>query len=141
MTSGSILGTRVVRVEDPKFLTTGGVYTEDLADEQLTGAAHATFVRSPVAHARITGIDVSAALDAPGVVGVFTAADLDLPPARPMFPMFPKGMAQPFLADGVVRYVGEAVAVVLTDDRYQGEDAAELVDVEYDPLPATSPAT
>ncbi|HYS32261.1 MAG TPA: hypothetical protein VEM58_08375, partial [Streptosporangiaceae bacterium] len=61
----SILGTRVMRTEDPRFLTTGGVYTEDLTDERLDGACHVFFVRSPVAHARIGRIDVSAALDAP----------------------------------------------------------------------------
>jgi hypothetical protein len=58
---GSILGTRVQRTEDPGFLNRGAVYTEDLVDERLTGALHATFVRSPVAHARIVSIDTSAA--------------------------------------------------------------------------------
>jgi carbon-monoxide dehydrogenase large subunit len=67
---GSILGTSVRRTEDPGFLTRGAVYTEDLVDERLAGALHATFVRSPVAHARITGIDVTAAAAAPGVVAL-----------------------------------------------------------------------
>jgi carbon-monoxide dehydrogenase large subunit len=71
----SILGTRVLRTEDPRFLTTGGVYTEDVVDERLDGACHLFFVRSPVAHARITGLDVSAARSAPGVVAVYTGAD------------------------------------------------------------------
>ena len=58
----SILGTRVVRVEDPDFLTRGATYTEDVVDDRLTGALHATFVRSPVAHATVVGIDTTAAL-------------------------------------------------------------------------------
>ncbi|WP_375482159.1 xanthine dehydrogenase family protein molybdopterin-binding subunit [uncultured Jatrophihabitans sp.] len=133
---GSILGTRVRRVEDPAFLTTGAVYTEDLVDERLAGALRATFVRSPIAHARITSMDTAAAMASPSVVAVYTAADLDTPPQPPPLPAYDTIFAQPLLADGVVRFVGEPVAVVLTDDRYAGEDAAELVDVEYDPLPA-----
>src|ERR1700678_1570099 len=72
----SILGTRVMRTEDPRFLTTGGVYTADVEDEQLAGACHVHFVRSVFAHARIRSVDVSAALEAPGGIAVFTAADL-----------------------------------------------------------------
>ena len=134
----SILGTRVVRTEDPGFLTTGAVYTADVVDERLAGACHVFFVRSPIAHARITAIDTSAALGAPGVIAVFTGADLaDLPPLRPPMPDLVDGrMAQPLLARDVVRYVGEPVAVVVTEDPYQGEDAAELVSADYDPLPA-----
>jgi carbon-monoxide dehydrogenase large subunit len=134
---GSILGTRVLRVEDPGFLTRGAVYTDDLVDERLTGAVHATFVRSPVAHARITGIDASAAVATAGVVAVLTGDDLgEVPEQKAMMPMYPPGMSQPLLARGVVRFVGEPVAVVLTDDRWSGEDAAELVAVDYEPLPA-----
>ena len=65
----SILGTRVLRTEDPKFLTTGGEYTEDLVDDRLAGAVHVFFVRSPLAHARITGIDLDAARATPGAAG------------------------------------------------------------------------
>ena len=130
----SILGTRVLRSEDPQFLTTGATYTEDLVDERLTGALHATFVRSPIAAAKILSIDTSAALEAPGVVAVITGDDInDVPVAAPPMPMFPAPMAQPLLAKGVVRFVGESVAVVLTEEAYQGEDAAELVDVDYEP--------
>jgi carbon-monoxide dehydrogenase large subunit len=134
----SILGTRVLRTEDPKFLTTGGVYTEDVVDERLAGACHVFFVRSPVAHARITGIDVSAALAAPGVVAAFTGADLaDLPVIPPsMSGLMNAEMKQTLLATDKVRYVGEPVAVVVVEDPYQGEDAIELVAVDYDPLPA-----
>jgi carbon-monoxide dehydrogenase large subunit len=131
--SVSILGTRVIRTEDPRFLTTGGVYTEDM---RLPGACHVHFVRSAVAHARIAAIDVSAALEAPGVIAVFTGADLaGMPvPPPPMAGMINAQMGQPLLAAGVVRYVGEPVAVVVTEQRYQGEDAVDLVDVDYDVL-------
>ena len=128
----SILGTRVVRTEDLAFLTRGGTYTADLT---LPGALHATLVRSPVAHARITSVDVEAARSAPGVVDVVTGADVDLTPVR-MGPVGHEAMVRPFLATDAVRFVGEPVAIVLTEEAYQGEDAAELVDVEYDPLPA-----
>lgn len=131
----SILGTRVLRTEDPAFLTRGGVYTEDVVDERLAGAAHVFFVRSPVAHARISSVDVGAALKAPGVIAAFAGSDIDLPPVQPMLPGIAQ-MPQPLLARDVVRLVGEPVAVVVTEDAYQGEDAVELVDVDYDPLPA-----
>lgn len=125
----SVMGTRVVRREDQKLITSGGTYVDDLHEPLLAGAAHAMFVRSPIAHARIGSIDVSAAREAPGVVGVFTADDLDI-----ATPDGPHG--EPWLAKDVVRYVGEPVAVVLTEQRYQLADAAELVDVDYEPLPA-----
>jgi aerobic carbon-monoxide dehydrogenase large subunit len=127
----SILGTRVVRTEDPRLLTMGGTYTDDLRLPELDGALRATFVRSPVAHAQITGIDTGAALDSPGVVAVLTAADLDDIPAGSDEPT-----TEPLLAADRVRYVGESVALVLTEHSYQGEDAAELVSVDYEPLPA-----
>jgi len=127
----SIVGTRVVRIEDHQLITQGGTYVEDLRVEELTGAVHAMFVRSPVAHARIT-VDASAALEAPGVVGVYTAADIDLAPHKA------GPVVEPWLADGVVRYVGEPVALVLTEERYQLADAAELIDVDYDPLEAVA---
>jgi carbon-monoxide dehydrogenase large subunit len=134
----SILGTRVLRTEDPRFMTSGGVYTEDVVDDRLTGACHVFFVRSPIAHARIRAVDVSAALSAPGVVAAFTAADLaDLPAIPPMMPgLMNDRMTRGALASGKVRHVGEPVAVVVTELAYQGEDAVELVDVDYDPLPA-----
>jgi aerobic carbon-monoxide dehydrogenase large subunit len=72
----SILGTRVLRTEDPGFLSTGGVYAEDVQDERLAGACYVHFVRSTVAHATIRSIDVSAAKDAEGVIAVYTGADL-----------------------------------------------------------------
>ena len=133
-THSSILGTRVIRVEDPGFLTVGGNY---IADLDLPGAAHVTYVRSTVAHARILSIDAEDARQAPGVVAVFTSADLgSLPPAAPPMPFMNPAMARPFLAGDRVRFVGEPVAVIVSDTRTQGADAAELVLVDYEPLPA-----
>ena len=147
----SILGTRVVRTEDPRLLTAGGTYVDDLRVPELARAARVTFVRSPVAHAMITGIDASAAREAPGVVAVLTVADLDdLPPPPPddggggggEGAPLPLGgpWAEPLLAVDRVRFVGEPVAIVITDDGYRGEDAAELVSVDYQPLPAAASA-
>ncbi len=142
----SILGTRVIRTEDPRLLTVGGSYVDDLRVPELADAARITFVRSPVAHALISGIDVAAAREAPGVVAVLTAQDMDdlaPPPPPDAGAEVPEGAplplgglwGEPLLAIGRVRYVGEPVAIVITDDSYQGEDAAELVSVDYEPLP------
>ena len=79
----SILGNRVLRIEDAKFLTTGGVYMADLVDPLLDGAAWVTYVRSNVAHAEIGTVNVDEAREAPGVVAVFTGRDIDLAAARP----------------------------------------------------------
>jgi carbon-monoxide dehydrogenase large subunit len=131
----SILGTRVLRTEDPKFLTAGGTYTADLRDDRLAGALHATFVRSTMAHATIKGVDVSEAQAAPGVMAVYTAADIDLPPIPPALPFLNQAMVRPWLAADRVRFVGEPIAVVLTEEAYQGPDAAELVWADLEPLP------
>lgn len=129
---GSILGNRVLRKEDPKFLTTGGVYVDDLQSEPLlANAAHATYVRSTVAHGRITGIDVTAAMEAPGVIAIYTAADLDL---QPVASTYNPTVKRTMLATDKVRYVGEPIAVILTEFANQGEDAVEGVIVDYDPL-------
>ncbi len=146
----SILGTRVIRTEDPRLLTSGGVYVDDLREPDLEGAVRATFVRSTVAHALITGIDTSAALEAPGVVAVLTVADMTdlpmLPPAEPVPDDAPavEGPAsmggvwqEPLFASSTWSgFVGEPVALVLTDGTYSGEDVAELVSVDYEILPA-----
>ena len=127
------MGQRILRVEDDRFLRGEGLYVEN---QEVSGALHATFVRSPVAHARIAGIDTSAVESVPGAQ-VFTAADVDLavfPP--PPIPGINDKMVRPFFASDVVRFVGDIVAVVLTEDRASGVDAAELVLVDYDPLPA-----
>ena len=129
----SILGNRVLRKEDPRFLRGQGRYVENLP---LEGAAAVTFVRSLLAHARIGEVDGSAAEALPGV-RVLTHADLDLPPfGPPPFPGLNPAMGRPLLADGVVRFVGDIVAIVISDDRATGADAAELVMIDYDPLPA-----
>ena len=138
----SIMGTRVIRTEDPRLLTTGGVYVDDLRTPELNRAARVTFVRSPLAHARITGIDASEALSEPGVIAVLTVADMDdlspPPPSSGEWDGSPAPLggpwAEPLLAVDTVRFVGEPVAVVITDGN-QGEDAASLVFVDYDPLP------
>ena len=135
----SILGTRVLRTEDPGFLSTGAVYTDDVQDERLAGACYVHFVRSTVPHAKINSIDTSAAKEAEGVVAVYTAADLaadGLNPLKPMAPFMNQAMLQPLLASDTVRFVGEPVAAVVTEQVYQGEDALELVDVDYEFLPA-----
>lgn len=134
MVGGSILGNRVLRKEDPKFLTTGGVYVDDLLDEPLLdGALHATYVRSTVAHGTIVSIDTSDALAMPGVRAVFTGADLGLEPAPSNYnPM----VTRTLLAMDRVRFVGEPIAVIVSETREQGEDAAEAVIVDYDILPA-----
>lgn len=130
--AGSILGNRVLRKEDPKFLTTGGVYVDDLTNEPLlVGALYATYVRSTVAHANILGIDVSEALQSPGVVAIYTAQDLQL---EPVAATYNPTVKRTLLASGKVRYVGEPVAVVLTELSNQGEDAAEKVIIDYDML-------
>lgn len=129
--SGSILGTRVQRVEDDAFLRGAGTYIENL---DLPGAAHIVFVRSTLAHGELISIDAADALEAPGVVAVITAADLDLPSIPGAIGMAPPDMARPLLATGRVRFVGEPVAAVVAETRAQGVDAAELVIVDVEPL-------
>jgi aerobic carbon-monoxide dehydrogenase large subunit len=123
------LGATVRRLEDPPLVTGAARYTDDL---QAPGALHAAFVRAPLAHARVVAIDADAARKLPGVVGVFTAADLGLPPIAPG--MAPEAFARPTLAGDLVRFMGEAVAVVVAETHAQALDAAELVEVDYDPL-------
>jgi aerobic carbon-monoxide dehydrogenase large subunit len=129
-------GARVHRVEDARLLTGRGTYVDDIS---LPGMLHACFVRSPFARAAIRSIDTSAALAAPGVQFVFTAADLN-PDVKEQWhtsigPLSPE-TPRPPLAEDEVRFVGDPVALVVADDRYLAEDAAELVDVDYEPLTA-----
>src|SRR5437763_589905 len=125
-----MLGQRVLRKEDPRFLRGEGRYVENLLFED---ALHVAFVRSPVAHARIAGIDTSPAGEK---AQVFTAQDLDLGMFGPPFPALDAKFARPYLAGGVVRFSGEIVAAVVAGSRVDAGDAAELVDVDYDPLDA-----
>ncbi len=134
LVGGSILGNRVLRKEDPKFLTVGGKYVDDLLDESLlAGALHVTYARSTVAHGNIRSIDTSDAASMPGIVAVFTGADLGLTPQPATFnPM----VARSALAMDKVRYVGEPIVAIISETREQGEDAAEMVIVDYDILEA-----
>jgi len=129
----SILGNRVLRKEDPRFLRGEGRYVENLP---LEGALTVTFVRSLFAHARIAGVDTSAAEALPNVQ-VLTGADVDVGPmGPPPLPGLEQGMKRPLVAVDVVRFVGDIVAIVISEGRAAGADAAELVLVDYDPLPA-----
>ena len=127
------IGKSLPRVEDERLMRGAGRYLDDL--EPFPGCKVAAIVRSPYAHAHIRHIDIEAVLQVPGVVGVITGADV----RREMRP-FPVGVPAPIeyypVAIDRVRFVGEPVAVVVADSRYIAEDAAELVQVEYDPLPA-----
>ena len=133
---GSILGTRVTRVEDPDLLVGRGTFVDDLQVEGLTSL---TFVRSPIAHGRVAVIDTSAARAQPGVLAVFTAADLGIAPFH-YFMVLNERCARPPLADGKVRFAGEPVAAVVAETRAAAVDAAQLVEVDYDPLPAVAGA-
>ncbi len=127
-------GARIARVEDPRLLTGHGTYVDDVS---RPGMLHACFVRSPFARARIVGIDASAALELEGVHAVFTAADLNPGVHEAWYAIAGKDVPdspRPPLADTEVRFVGDLVALVIADDRYIAEDAADLVDVEYDAL-------
>ncbi len=127
----SMIGTRVVRREDPELLTVGGYYVDDVAPAD---ALHVTFVRSVMAHAVISGIDATEAQAMDGVVGVYTAADLALEAHPPSMPMLNQSMTRSILAADRVRYVGEPLAAVVSTTREIGVDAAELVVVDYEPL-------
>jgi carbon-monoxide dehydrogenase large subunit len=136
MDANPLIGRPLRRREDPRLLAGAGRYVADL---RLPGALHLAFVRSPHAHARIAHIDVDAARALPGVAAVLTARDLD---ARPIAVTFDgegyHGADWPPLARDRVRFVGDPVAVVAARDRYVAEDAADLVEVVYEPLPAVA---
>lgn len=131
--AGSILGERVLRKEDPKFLTTGGVYLDDFDDPRLTNATWVAFARSPFAHGSISSIDVDDALGMPGVVAVHTAATLEL---EPVASAFNPNVARTLLASDRVRWVGEPLAAVVAETYQQAVDAAEMVYADIDPLAA-----
>src|SRR3954454_21947746 len=134
----SILGNRVTRSEDPRFITGSATFGEDV---DLPGTMYATFVRSISAHARIRSIDTSAVSEIPGA-RAFTAASgpggegaaagttIDLPVMPQAMPGLNEQMIRPVIATDGVRYAGEIVAVVVTEDRLQGADAAERVIVD-----------
>jgi len=135
---GGLIGQAVVRREDPALLTGHGSYTDDVAPE---GTLHAFVVRSPVAHARIVSVDVTEAREAPGVVAVYTAQDMaDLGvgplPGAENLPPGSLNPAFPVLAAGQILWAGQPVALVVAETPEQAADAAEVVLVDYDELPA-----
>ena len=145
MATGGFVGQSVPRREDRRLLLGRGRFVADL---QLPGMLHVAFVRSALAHGRIRGVQTRHALALPGVAAILTGADVapHLAPLAGMQQRPPKAWReavahelnipdQPILATGKVRHVGEAVAVVVASDRYAAEDAAALVEVEFDPLP------
>ncbi|GAT11337.1 xanthine dehydrogenase family protein molybdopterin-binding subunit [Mycolicibacterium novocastrense] len=134
-------GTRVARVEDNRLLTGRGTFVDDVV---RPGMLHACFVRSPFARAKINGIDASAALAMPGVHAVFTADDLNPDVKEAWHAVAGKDVPdtpRPPLAEGEVKFVGDPVALVVADSRYLAEDAVDLVDVDYEPLPAVADFT
>ncbi|MDZ4264936.1 MAG: xanthine dehydrogenase family protein molybdopterin-binding subunit [Mycobacterium sp.] len=131
-------GSRVPRIEDSRLLTGHGTFVDDV---QRPGMLHACFVRSPFAHATINGIDASEALALPGVHAVFTAEDLNPEVKEAWHAVAGKDIPdtpRPPLAEGEVKFVGDPVALVVADSRYLAEDAVDLVDVDYTPLPAVA---
>ena len=133
----SLMGTRVARVEDPRLLTVGGTYLDDLA---APGAAHVVFVRSTVGHARFAVGDRGAALASPDVLGVYTVDDLGLDAVGDpdIAAMFALPIVRPWLARDIVRFVGEPIVAVVARTRRAAVDAAELVEIAYDLLPAVT---
>jgi len=133
-----LVGQSVTRVEDDRLLTGRGRYVADL---DPVGVLHAAFLRSPYAHARITSIDVAAARRAPGVVAVFTGADIEaITHPFPPFFMLP-GLYSPLyhaLSSTKVRHVGDPVALVVAESRHLAEDAFDLIEVEYEALDAVA---
>ena len=127
----NVIGQRVRRREDPRFLTGRGQYVDDL---ELPGALHITFVRSPWAHARVVSVDVRRE-ELPEGAQILTAAEIELPaiPPPPFVPMH-ESLARPPVAKDRVRFAGDIVAVALAPTREASVDAAEVVDVEYEPL-------
>jgi carbon-monoxide dehydrogenase large subunit len=129
------------RLEDPPLVRGSGRFVDDI---HLPDMLHAVFVRSAHAHARINGIDAAAARAMPGVRAVLSLADIASDLTETKFavglpsPAYKQIVEVPVLADGHVRYVGEGIAVVLAETRYAAEDAAALVEVDYDPMPAVS---
>ena len=129
-----MIGERVVRTEDPALVTGRATYVDNLVVE---GAVHVVYVRSTVAHARLVSIDAADARSMPGVIGVFTHADLVADGIGPLpidMPLLPADVRRTALADGTVRFVGELIAAVVAETRAEAIDAAEAVLVDYEPL-------
>jgi carbon-monoxide dehydrogenase large subunit len=140
-------GREVLRIEDRGLLAGNGRFTDDVSS---ASQLYLTFLRSSYAHARIVSIDAAPALAMPGVIAVLTGADLVAAGVKPLpvAPIFkrPDGSAgamplRPALADGIVRFVGEAVAAVVAETLEQAKDAAEAIVVDYEPLPVLTEMT
>lgn len=132
-----MIGHPVRRVEDRPLLTGQGQFVDDI---RLPGTVHVAFVRSPVAHARIESVDTEAARAVHGVAAVVTGADVPLDLVPPITTPGAHSPGRPVLGRGKIRFSGEAVAAVAAHSRYIAEDAAELVDVAYEPLPVVASA-
>src|ERR1700678_1309349 len=130
--AGTFSGKPVRRVEDLNLLRGAGTYVDNM---KIEGMLSLYFVRSPVAHATIRSIDVKAAREMPGVVGVYSAEDFDFPDVPGIMMLHPAAI-RPSLAKGSVNFVGDPVAVVVAESRALAMDAAELVEIEYEPLGA-----
>ncbi len=135
----SLFGARVQRAEDDRLVRGQGAYLDDLG----AGALAAAFVRSPHAHARVLDIDVTGALDVPGLAAIYTYEDLPGRLAEPLpllipHPALTHGRTPYPLARAEVNHVGEAVAMVVAADRYLAEDAAGRIEVSYEPLPVVA---
>ena len=134
--AGSAVGRSLRRREDERLLRGAATFLDDL---DPTGVLHVAFARSQTAHARVAGIDVARAREAPGVEAVVVASDLDTGPlVPPLDNVLAVATPRPLLAEGAVRFVGEPVAAVCADSRYAAEDAAELVDLDLEPLPVVA---
>ena len=142
----AVIGDAPRRREDARFVTGHGAYLDDL---RFDGVAHAVFVRSPHAHARITAIDTKEALRAPGVLTVLTARDAAADGLRPLRPTVEANvqtnepfrfLPQPLLAEQLVRYAGEPIALIVAETRNQALDAAERIVIDFEPLPAVTRA-
>src|SRR5689334_21054770 len=136
-TAERLIGKAIKRREDPRFITGRGNYVDDV---KLPGTTYAAFVRSPHAFAKIKKIDSSAALAHPGVVAVFTGADMTGVNSLPCGWLLPELKVPPHmpLAADAARYVGDPVAVVIAETQDAARDAAEKVNVTWEPLPAVS---
>src|SRR5205823_13419317 len=137
VTEGRLFGKAIKRREDPRFITGRGNYVDDV---KLPGMTYASFVRSPHAHARIKSIDTTNAKKAKGVVAIYTGKDLVAGGMKPLPVgwLLPDIKIPPYNALAVdrARYMGDAVAVVIAESPYLARDAADLVDVDYEILPA-----
>jgi aerobic carbon-monoxide dehydrogenase large subunit len=135
------IGQPVPRLEDPRFITGRGRYVDDI---DMPHQCYGVPVMSPHAHARIKSVDTAAAKAAPGVLAVLTGADVEADKIGSLVPIMPEDMGgpkgyrtlRPILSSGKVRAVGDRVAFVVAETLQQARDAAELIAIDYEPLPA-----